>query len=356
METAAAAAAEAAEAADLALSGASWIPVIEPHLSPVLVSTGQLARIRSVARVLPEDALYALEVRLASESEQVDLSLRIRRPDVADRVAQNLLPSLRRRFLRVWADNTRVEGSQLPELWLEFDLEDPALSGIPEPVLCVRLPNQFENDWFLDELMPQLYGSQLPSGLKRQILSCLGALPPDVDLLYIFDLSTRARRTIRLEFYADELPRLVDYLDENVSAPAVEQISALSALCGDGDRFHLSLDFEESHVSDRIGLEMSYRRQPHREPRWDGLFDRLVAAGLCSPSEHEAVFDWLGVDDPQSTEDWPVGASGFCVRCLSHVKVLTWPDRPPEVKLYLLFQHFTKDGQRLDSLLSRPAK
>ena len=80
---------------------------------------------------------------------------------------------------------------------------------------------------------------------------------------------------------------------------------------------------------------------PEREPRWLEIFERLVKAGLCAPEKRDAALAWSGYDTFRTApETWPVAAAGrrgFCVRSLSHIKVVCQPDRQPEAKVYLAF-------------------
>ena len=357
----------AVEAADPPLPAARWLPVIEPHLSPLLVKPQCLEWMRAMAEVLPGTSLFAIEARLASESSQVDLSLRLNQPAEVDRVVPLLAPGHRKDFLASWAAFRNSEarnpgGPSLPEVWLELDGSamdaigmdaiDKLRGGIPTPLLCARLPRVLDSEWLLRSLLPQLLGKSLLPSSEDQMRSYLAALGPKTRLLYAFDLSARARQVLRLEIYSSALSPLIDYLRRRVPW-AVEQIAAIASLCGDGDRYHLSLDFEETsppetglRISRRIGLEISYRRLPHREPRWRELFRRLEEAGLCGASEAAAIFKWPGSDTSRSSSAWPKGARGHCVRSLSHVKLVTWPERAPRAKVYLLWQSLASKSQR----------
>lgn len=342
VEAAVAATAEADSAS--VPSGASWIPVIRRHLGSDLVQATAVDRIRDVARRLPPDALFALETRLASPHPQTDLSCRIDPSIRIDAWVRRLPPSHRRDFLETWK-STGQRGLQRPtELWLELDLD--AESGFPDPVLCLRLDPSTTGPWIVEHLWPRFRGHHGSSVTTDLILHCLEHLPAGVTPLYFFDLSARPGQDVRLEFYAESLAPLLAHLEHCVCQQAANRLRAVAPLCDDGDRFHLSLDLSADGISERLGLEVSYRRLPHREPRWRGLFDRLVASGLCHRNEREAVFRWPGSDTARTTGFWPRGVSGgHCVRCLSHVKLVTRPDRDPRAKVYLLFQHLRKSDQ-----------
>lgn len=334
-----------AAAAEPKPSGARWLPVVEPHLAPVLVSPRQRQRIRALASVLPHDALYAIEAPLAGATGGVDLSLRLQRPAQAQAAAPLLAPGHRRDFLTSWA-TAKSSGTQpIPEVWLEFDLQEGLRTAVPEPLICARLRPDLDASRLLSTLLPQLLGRPMAPRLEKRIVSCLRALGPDTQLLYAFDLTARPGRLLRLEVYSPRFTSLIEYGRRCLPAEAAERCLSMEDLCADGDRFHLSFDLDAGgRVAGRLGIESSYQRLPHREPRWRGLFDRLVEAGLCRDAEASAVFRWPGSDAAGRCEAWPSGAVGHCARCLSHVKIVTWPERRPQAKVYLLYQQVMKDA------------
>jgi hypothetical protein len=134
--------------------------------------------------------------------------------------------------------------------------------------------------------------------------------------------------------------QMLEYLGK-VAPRWIPHVAGPAALFEGIERTHFSLDLLEGEISPRIGIEGSYERQPKREPRWRELFDRLVAAGLCTEEKRDASLAWPGWDSFWTAPDrWPVeaaGVTGYCIRALSHVKVVCLPDRDPEAKVYLLF-------------------
>jgi hypothetical protein len=148
----------------------------------------------------------------------------------------------------------------------------------------------------------------------------------------------RPGRPIRLEIFGLDPAGILDYLGR-VAPRVIPQVQGQVSLFEGIERTHLSLDLVGGEVSPRIGIEGSHARQPKREPRWGELFDRLVAAGLCSAEKRAAALSWPGWDSFWTApQRWPVeavGTGGYCVRYLSHVKVVCRPDRAPEAKVYL---------------------
>jgi len=290
-------------------------------------------------------------VRLASASGAVDFALRLAERAQArglmDRVAS---PHLRS-FLRHWYEDAAYL-APVSSVWLEFDLNrEPRGSeagSLPLPVVCAQFGDRVEPRWLIDSLLPAMHGSPLNPSQRRLLHRCLDALPAAGRILYAFSLRSRPGDAVRLELCGLDPAAMVAYL-ERVAAPgAAARAGALIPLIKRCERLHLSFDIA-SEISPRIGLEGSFVHRPHREPRWSELFDRLMASGLCTPEKRTAVFGWPGYDSLWTASDrWPddaAGLGGFCVRCLSHLKLVSWPDREPEAKAYLLFQHLrTRSG------------
>jgi hypothetical protein len=277
----------------------------------------------------------------------VDLSVRVENPEQARQMAELSLPAHLRSFLKDWSDR---EGrfSSIPCVWLEFDL-DSDLDGLPMPAVCVRLSRHAELDWVLETLLPALHGERLSEAQRGLVRRCHAEIPPAGSLLYIFSLLSRPGRPVRMELFGldpDGPHGATAYL-RRVAPHAAPALAAIAPLFAGVDRPHLSFDLDESGgISWRVGLEGSFARQ--RDPRWATLFARLVARGLCMPAERDAILAWPGYDSFwTAAAEWPLepaGPRGFCVRALSHVKVVAQPERPPEAKVYLLVSFLETPG------------
>ncbi len=316
-----------------------WIPVIRPHLAESLVDHPALERLRPIARSLPGDALAVLEVSLASGTAVADFSVRLATPAQAESLPEAILLPHQRTFLRRWSQQPSGFAS-VSSVWLEFDL-DRDLEGLPAPIICTRLRSGFELDWLVDELFPALHGQSMSRSQDRLIRHCLAELPSGLTVLYAFSLRPRPGDAVRLELFGRDLATMIDYLGRLGSPGAAQRVEDLSHLVEDGERFHLSFDLA-AEVAPRIGIECGFERQPRREPRWAGLFDRLVENGLCVATKRDAVLRWPGYDSLwTATDRWPEDASpadGYCVRGLSHIKLVSGSSRGVEAKAYMVFQ------------------
>lgn len=337
------------------LTAADWLSVFAPKLTEPLFASETVGRLRGLARTLPGDCQGVLEVRLASGAAQVDLSLRLLTAAQACGLAARLSSCAVGEFLSLWS---KPDGPLAPvrSVWLEFDLdqEEP-----PAPVVCAKLPADVDSGWLLGTLLPALRGDPLSRGQRALILTCLESLPRSAHLLYVFSLRARGSDAVRLEVFGMEPSQMLDYLRRVAprTVPAAQEITP----CFEGvERLHLSLDVA-AEIRPRIGIEGSFPRQPHREPRWKELFDRLESRGLCSAGKRDAALAWPGYDSFWTApEPWPIaemGSRGFCGRGLSHLKVVGRTDREPEAKAYLEFGPFDRasDAASLSSTAGRSA-
>jgi hypothetical protein len=315
------------------LTCAHWLSVLEPRLIRPLFESESVERFRSLSRALPGECQGVLEARLAAGADLVDLSLRLLTAAQAREVAERFPPSPVRDFLSGWLEPVR-------SVWLEFDLDQPLPADqVPDPVVCAKLPKGVDPGWLTGTLLPALNG-QPPSAKQRDVIfSCLEALPASASLLYVFNLRSRGTDAVRLEIFGMEPAHILGYL-QSVAPRSVSAVTEVIPLFEGVERLHLSLDVT-SEISPRIGIEGSYPRQPQREPRWEDLFARLVEKRLCSPGKRDAALAWPGYDTFWTASGrWPVaeaGIRGFCVRTLSHLKVVCRPGREPEAKVYLTF-------------------
>ena len=316
-----------------------WLAFVRPWLAPALVDETAYERLRGVARRLPGDGLAALEIRLAAGSGPVDLSLKLSEPSHVRGVA-DALPSPHRQLLRRWEAG---ELPSIPSLWLEFDLDlaaDRSPDVLPDPVVCAEIASGADSGWIVDTLLPEMRGAPLGSHQRELAWRVLSAVPSPARPLYVFDLSPRGADAIRLEILGLQLEALPGFLG-GVAPDLAPAVAAAAPLLSGTERPHLSLDVTHEGIAPRAGLEASFVRGPHREPRWKNLFDRLIERGLCDPGKREAVFAWPGQESFWAAPGrWPAetaGTHGICVRAVSHVKLVVHPGRAPEAKVYLLF-------------------
>jgi hypothetical protein len=153
-------------------------------------------------------------------------------------------------------------------------------------------------------------------------------------------MESRGEDSVRLVVGGLDAAGLAVLLARAAPAAVAGRAAALAPLVAGAARTHLSFDVGDE-IGERFGIECSFPRIPRREPGWSALLECWTAAGLATPTESGSLLAWTGYDSAwTAAARWPAGmeTSGlFCIRCLSHLKLVSVLDRPPAAKAYLLF-------------------
>jgi len=327
-------------------TAAAWLSVALPHFPQALLPPQSRETCLALARHFPATCLMVLETHLGGRAG-VDLSFRCETPLEARGAAElpELSPPARQLFqlFQLWAG---ADGALSPvhSLWTELDLSRHPGPVIPEPVLCARFETPPETGWLLDSLLPLLHGMALTPPQRQRTAACLGEICPPAHLLYAFSLAARGQGAVRLEIFGLDGEGMVRYLSRMDEEALASEAQGVEPLFSGADRTHLSFDIDpEGEILPRLGIEYAMARLPEREPRWRELFERLIDRGFCSTEEAEAALTWPGYDTFRTAPDlWPVetaGIRGFCVRALSHLKLVCRPGRRPGAKVYRIVQY-----------------
>jgi len=323
-----------------------WIEVVRSRLPEHLAHEAAVERVRRAARRFPFDGLGALEIHLgqvAAAARVIDLAFHLQTPAQAHSVAPRVAPAHTGRFLSSWA---RAEHPEAGSLWLELDL-DREPSPRPVPGICAGLARPVAPDRLADRLLPALRGRPLASPVRRQLLRSLAAIPAPGRLLYAASMESRQDDRVRLVVAGLDTGTLAAFLGRVAPAVVAGQVAGVAPLVAGAARTQLSFDVGEE-VGERIGIECSFPRLPAREPGWGVLLARWAAAELATAEETDALLAWTGYDSAWTAgARWPAGmgtSGAFCIRCLSHLKLVCLPDRPPAAKAYLLFGPQQRDA------------
>lgn len=324
-----------------------WTGVVRPYLparpaghaaDAARTADVAWARVGRAARAFAGDGLGALELRLgaAEPAGVVDLAFHVRTAAQARTIASRVAPAHIRRLLTGWARGERPEARSL---WLELDL-DREPPRRPVPGICAALAPGLPPGRLLDGVVPALRGTPLAPAARRALVRCLAALPPAAGLLYAASMASRRDPAVRLVVAGLDPAALAAYLGRVAPAAVARRAAAAAPLLAGAARTHLAFDVGEE-AGERIGVECSFPRLPAREPGWGALLARWTAAGLAAPGEGEALLAWTGYDSAWTAAPrWPAWApltGVFCIRCLSHLKLVAEPERPLAAKAYLLF-------------------
>jgi len=274
-----------------------------------LLEPKAVAKAREVCLALPEFSHCAcLECPLDTCGEDADLLVCVparARALLSDVAAERPAWSNVRGFAESWSSASLPFLSQVPFIWLEFDLPR-GRPAPPEPLLFCCLQPDFLQD-------PISYGdlaspgrsrlaaranvaatlrtvAELPEAVRACLDSCLNAIPADGYALHVASLTPRGIAAVRLV----------------LTIPVVSLRSYLSAIGWPGDfrelkksllslgvvsgRFGIQLDVGHS-VGATLGLQF---HRSHRDPSWPPLLQRFVGSGLCSASRAQHLLQWLG--------------------------------------------------------------
>lgn len=344
--------------ADRAGCYSDWLAVAAPRLSEHLVALERLGPAMRMAAHLPGDCLGGFEIRLGADApgEPVDLSIQVTEPQQAQDILARVPTPRLQASLSEWAAG-RISIEEIPSFWLEYDAAsigdvDPTAGKVPEPILLVQLSNAVQARWFVDQYMPAVLGVAPPARQVARAVRAMQRLLPDLRPLYVFGLRSRGSDAIRIDTVGATLAGVAPFLRDVISDEVARRAEAVLPLLASAERVHFSFEVTPDGFGTRVGMEASYRRQPPREPGWQPLFDGLVAGGLCTPAQRDAVLPWPGYDTARSSATWPsdgVGAPlpGLCMYALSHVKLSLSPERPTQAKAYLIVKFMRRDGSRV---------
>lgn len=316
---------------------------VAPFLPDTLMPRASLDHARRVAALFPADAVnfFGFECRLGEgRQDGTDCALSLS-PDGARALAGGAIgPSggaWRRieRFCRWWGETHGTPFADASAIWLEFD----AGTSEPTPNLMFGYwPDHVETDrpWrqMQDTVFPALFDGDYSAALHDHLERCLGACPEGTGDFQIGVMLGRPVQAVRLCIF--DLPReaLDAYLDAigwaGNRATLQRLITALRPHC---DFVGLHFDIA-ARTLPRVGIEPNFRsgswsRQPHREPRWQGIWTVLADEGLISQAKRDALLAWAG-----HQQILLHGEATLLLRGLSHVKVALADDGGVLAKAY----------------------
>jgi hypothetical protein len=329
------------------------LDAVKSRLPPLLVSEESFANIRQLAQSLPDFAVdfFGFECRLGEETYSADCALNLtpdgarmlagRHPVAPPRELQNGPWERLRNFYQVWGDTRQQSYEDARATWLEFDTSTNG-AGIAAPnLLFGYCPQEAKRprEWVVDTVIPLLLGGSISPEFRRNIARCLEACPPETEDFQIGVMFSRNIQAARLCVF--DLPEdgVFSYLDEVGWKGDRDQLADyLDAFRPYSDFVGLHLDIGET-IYPHIGIEPNFvascwARQPHMEPRWQGLFEQLSTHGLLIPEKRDALLSWTG-HQSISLGDEQV----LLLRGLSHVKVVVRPGAQAVGKAYFGIAH-----------------
>jgi hypothetical protein len=344
------------------------IDLVALVLPPELVSPDALKAVRTVAETLPHMASGgALECRLGPDP-RVDLLMYMLKDEggycalLRDAEARGLFPQFLVHWQRIldfcrdWADPDSVLHTEVPALWLEFDVEDDPTGTLPIPFPCIEKhitatrPPEVQGEHqrakcleVTERALSLLHGRSITT--LGPLGHCIERLPPRGRALHIAPLLTRGINATRLvcTLPVTELPA---YLSDISWPGSIAQLNRLLiATTGRENRIGFHLDVGMT-IHPTIGLEIYY---PPGDARWRPLLDYLCSLRACTPEKRDALLRWPAAAQVALPHHrWPTRLStGLLVKLVLKQEIL-------EAKAYLGFTPLHPLLQGIDLPAIRP--
>lgn len=342
------------------------LDLLLPNLVPTLVKPDAVLGLKALANNLAPILRGGFECRLSANSPQVDLQQCIVREERELALLREFIAatdggvsahpgwSQLQNFLAEWSEPLSLLHNSIPEIWLEFDINNSAVK-LPLPAIFFGLPQDVspavETYAIATKSLNLLLGSEGWCEWQSNLDRCFGACPDGVFVSHIGVMLSRNAPALRVNVKRLQPDLLIPYLQEIGWQGETQELEALmKQLFALVDRITVCLDVGK-RIYPQIGLECILLDRPQRESAWEIFLDYLVARGLCAPEKRDALLNWPGQTTPvNSPVPWPdrlIAASllqpreRFTIfdRQLSHIKIVYGPEGQLEAKAYLWFEH-----------------
>ena len=347
------------------MPAAGCLALLWPRIADCLVAPSVRPDLESATAPLPPVPRLALELRLGSGEDKIDLHQLFVRDQgdcvILARYADRLEPAAIRsprlqRFLQAWACGDDPVVCDIDRIFLEWDApQSGAFSAAP----AIFLPVDLKGDTPLERLRRR----QVLSGVLTQLREeCVGALPArtledtmsNVAISHIGIMSGRGN-ALRINYRglpSGELPGFLRYHEwPGDIALAAGHFDALVDL---SDRVTVALDIREQ-ILPSIGFEIFMDHPIGASSRWSKVFDYFEQHGSCTQAKRNALCGVHGsmrcyADGP----DWPASWIIASVRALadanpsfhsdvSHLKLTIDAAGRMRAKAYITGQHSWRD-------------
>jgi hypothetical protein len=333
-----------------------YLVLLAPYLHSAVLSTRASAYLRRLAHVLPATDLAGFECGLGTGIAPVDLIIRLPHGGLrlGKALRQNPCWQLVANIYRQLEDDSSVAGD-VNVIDLEFDLLT-APPAVPVPGVFFELSREpAQPKALIEQIAERLCGAPLPSRLRRSLAQVVEALPPRGRIIHLGAMLSRPGGGLRVVVGRIPDSGLFEYLRQAGWAGDRQQIEDGIACFGSHfDTMLLSMDLSDT-VSPRLGFECHIDPKPGRSEAWRVLLHRMVQLKLCTPAKAAGLLAWPGVSlRHEHPTNWPrhlrwgdrlLGdrAASVVVRFLSHLKLVSRPTQPQELKGYLGFAHYWLD-------------
>jgi hypothetical protein len=316
-------------------------------------------------------ASLGFECPLATENPRIDFHREIKSGLDAQLLYQYLscptaicIPGLRDQlldFCREWCNPASPLFGRIANIILEFDMLE--VGELPPPAIFLalrrdKLPSKLSNDESYEVMTSgwkALTGKSASAELSAALRCCLEHCPPNAEVCHLGIMLSRSDEIARVNIRRLTYEQFVPYLESvGWRGPRGAFEKFLAEAFAYGEQVALAIDVG-AQLGERIGLECNIGGDTFQ---WDPMFRHLVASGLATNDQREAMLKWPALIKPSDApQEWPErlimeslrrpsDQLGRLIRYLSHVKLSWHPQRPLTAKAYLGINHiWNKPGR-----------
>lgn len=278
---------------------AEMLALVEPR-AVELTEPESLGRVRRLAASLPAAiaGFFGFERRLGLANARTDFAFSLSNFGRDWLLDSNRWPELAN-LVATWRAHF---DSDADAVWLEFDTSRRAADErTPNAFVALdrRESGTLARPASVTSAIESTYTANgCAAKAPRALAACIDACPASVARLQLGFMFSRATSPIRLCALPLAYDEALSFLRAVCWPGSLDRLAPLiepyAPLC---DGFGVHIDVLEA-VAPTLGLELLYdgrarESQPDHEERWNALFARLVAEGLCSDREREALFGWV---------------------------------------------------------------
>lgn len=330
---------------------------LHPSYLADIVTKSTFAALLQTAQSLPDICWAGLEIRLAADQAEVDLSQRITAQfGEAGKLANHLgqhwqaanhaqNPAWQRllNFLQSWSVGELR--AQIPVLWFESDgaTPDTPPSVFFTPDRGFFTPNasdttQSEQRAVAYKALTKLLSPAQKTAVTPHLDQCFDSCRGRGKITQIGVMLSRETETLRICAEGLATDDFAEVLRANSQGLTTEATDFVHWIIAKNGRINM-LDFDIGpNATNSIGVEVSFEGQPDEAAKWAVFLQDLEQLGLCSSEKRAALANWRGTlclnSIAASTQPWD---QRHLKLQISHIKLVFKPDQPVSAKAYLMF-------------------
>jgi len=353
------------------LNATRFLSIVESSISEDFISSENFIEMQKLASCFSGSitSFFGFESHLNSTKAHADYlfavsSMRGERDALAKLIREKTLPKEfidkpewqnTCKFVLEWANQDSILYQKVLGMWFEFDMvENSSQTPIPciflhtIPLRITAEEDKEKINWLTKRALPLITGKKIPEKIEQNLFQAIQQLPKNALVMDAGVMLSRLSSGVRLIIAKIHPNQIIPYLttigwsEENEQLPFL-----LKDLEQQVSRIVLHITITESGIDKKIGLECSFAPDKyHLETRWQSFFNYLVKKGLCLPEKKDALLQFIGVEQDDTTRDFNTTIfkptvkiennefSSALVRYISHIKLVYESNHVLYAKVY----------------------